>query len=88
MDELGRRMSNLSETAYCAGWMNDLEEQVPALCAQAVKTGKVQPFGGTVVCPGLAARLLAMRDKLGYWVVPAIEGGYEPYLYQEGVAKE
>ena len=80
MDELGRRMSHLSETASCAGWLNGLEERVPRLCDQAVTTGKLQAFGGTVVCPGLAARLLAMRDKLGYWVVPAIKGGYEPYL--------
>jgi hypothetical protein len=83
ISELGRRMSHLSETAYCAGWMHHLEIHVPELCEQAVKTGKVQPFGGTVVCPGLAARLLAMRDKLGSWVVPGIKGGYEPYLPSE-----
>lgn len=80
MDELGRRMSDLSETASCAGWLCGLEERLPALCDQAVKTGKIQPLGGTVVCPGLATRLLAMRNKLGYWVVPASQGGYEPYL--------
>jgi hypothetical protein len=85
IEELGRRMNHLSETAYCAGWMHGLEEQVPALCDQAVKTGKIQPFGGTVVCPGLAARLLAMRDKLGHWVVPAVKGGYEPYVPSEKV---
>ena len=83
MEELGRRMSRLSESASCAGWMRGLENRVPALCNQAVQTGKIQPFGGTVVCPGLAARLLAMRDKLGHWVVPAMEGGYEPYLPPE-----
>ena len=80
MEELGRRMNRLSETAYCAGWSRALNECLPALCEQAVKTGNVQPFGATVVCPGLAARLLAMREKLGHWVVPAIKGGYEPYM--------
>lgn len=80
MEELGRRMSHLSERAYFAGWLSELEERVPALCEEAARTGKVQPFGGTVVCPGLAKRLLAMRDKLGHWVVPAVEGGYKPYV--------
>jgi len=80
MDEMGRRMNHLSETAYCAGWSSGLHTWLPDLCDQAIKTGKVQPFGATVICPGLARRLLAMRDKLGYWVTPAVKGGYEPYL--------
>ncbi len=79
MEELGGRMHRLSETAYRAGWVSGLEAHLPALCEQAVETGKVQPFGAAVLCPGLAARLLAMREKLGYWVVPAVSGGYVPY---------
>jgi hypothetical protein len=79
MEEMGRRMNRLSETAYCAGWSSGLHKWLPDLCDQALKTGKVQPFGTTVICPGLARRLLAMRDKLGHWVTPAIKGGYEPY---------
>jgi hypothetical protein len=76
IQELGGRMHRLSEQAYCAGWMSGLEARLPVLCEQAVKTGKPQPLGTIVLCPGLAARLLAMRAKLGHWVVPAVEGGY------------
>ncbi len=76
-------MRRAATSASCAGWMHHLEIHLPELCDQAVKTGKVQRYGGTVVCPGLAARLLAMRNNLGYWVVPAVKGGYEPYLPPE-----
>lgn len=78
IQELGGRMHRLSEQAYYAGWMSGLETRLPVLCEQAVKTGKPQPLGAIVLCPGLAARLLAMRAKLGHWVVPAVEGGYSP----------
>ncbi len=79
VEELGKRMSRLSEQAYCAGWVSHLEKTLPALCEQAVRTGKLQPFGAAVVCPGMAARFLALRAKIGYWVVPRIAGGYGPY---------
>lgn len=88
MDTLGRRMSHLSESATCAGWMSDLEEQIPILCEAAIRTGRDQPFGAIEISPMEAARLLAFRAVLGHWVVPAIQGGYEPYLLQEDIAKE
>lgn len=83
MEVLGCRMSRLSEHAYLAGWMHGLENHLPALCDQAIRTGKGQPFGRAEVSPTEAVRLLAFREVLGHWVVPAIKGGYEPYMPAE-----
>jgi len=70
IDILGQAMSDVSEDCWCAGWLDDTEEDLPKLVAEALRTGEPQPWGlGGYVSPEAARHLAGMRERLGAWVM-------------------
>ncbi len=64
---LGSAMSELSEEAYCAGWLGGTEYVVPELCRRAVETGVIQRWGRWEVTPDFARGLIHIAEQIGSW---------------------
>jgi hypothetical protein len=78
---LGDLMSAISRECWCAGWMENTEIDLPALCRGVIETGRPQVWGLSPVLPGLARVLAGIAGVLGHWVKPnsrAFEGDGEP----------
>jgi hypothetical protein len=60
-------MSDVSETCYCAEWLVGLEERLPALCAEAVSTGRPVEFGLDHIAVAEARLMLALAEACGRW---------------------
>lgn len=67
LQELGRRMSELSEACMAAGWLGGTEYLVPELCRRAIDQQQSQRWGHGEVHPERAAQLMALADQLGHW---------------------
>jgi len=88
---LGQMMSNVSENCWCAGWLVDLEEELPILCEKALKTKQPQRFGRDHITVGDAEIITALVDLLGHWVIldsGSGRQGYKPYTPQNGYAPQ
>ena len=64
---LGREMSDISEDAYCAGWLGGTEYFVPELCRRAVESGRPQYWGHWAVTPEYARGLVYIAEQIGCW---------------------
>jgi hypothetical protein len=62
--ELATYMSELSEEAYCAGWMTDLEYELWDI----VQTGP-RKYGRLDITTDHIARLRTLADRCGGWIV-------------------
>ena len=93
---LGLAMSELSEEAYCAGWLGGTEYFVPELCRRAVETGVPQRWGRVVVTPEFARGLVHIAEETGSWAdLNESANGYvafQPYpipvQYLEALSRE
>jgi hypothetical protein len=80
VQQLGREMSQISETCYCAGWLVGTEYLVPELCRRAVESGQTQYWGHGEVLPVQALRLWELAERIGCWTnVDTASLGYVPF---------
>lgn len=56
-------MSDISEVAYCAGWMNKLEYDLWRITLQGS-----QPYGQTIISPQEISRLKKLSARCGGWI--------------------
>jgi hypothetical protein len=68
IQEIGDRMSEISDECYFAGWLDGLEKDLPDLCEEAVATNEPVEYGIGLIAPAEAAELLALVKRLGCWV--------------------
>jgi hypothetical protein len=64
---LGNAMSDISEEAYCAGWVVGTQYFVPELCRRAEATRQTQFWGHGEVTPEQARGLVALAELVGSW---------------------
>lgn len=76
---LGNLMSETSEECWCAGWMENTENVLPALCWMAFVTNKPQSWGKGVISVEWAKALLILAEQLGGWVTLDLDAPGEYY---------
>ncbi|MFK7790307.1 MAG: hypothetical protein AB8C95_12545 [Phycisphaeraceae bacterium] len=96
LQDLGEKMSAVSEDCYYAGWMEGTEYFVPELCQRAMKTNEIQPWGHGEVTPNLGLELSKLAELIGHWAdLDEIGTGYIafdpfpiPKKYRENIDHE
>jgi len=68
MEELGCRMSRLSEEATCSSWHERVEEELPEVCIDIVERNRPGLFDTTVISVLEARLLMSLAERLGHWV--------------------
>lgn len=62
-----RLREDLSERCTCAAWSDGSEQEIPRLCALAVREGVPQSWGQHEVSVPEAQALVALAGALGGW---------------------
>lgn len=75
---LAREMSEISEKAFCAGWMDGLEYRL----WEVVKGGR-RKYGQIVLSDDQIARLRNLSDSLGGWICFNDESEVEEFVESE-----
>jgi hypothetical protein len=66
---------------YVGPWAYGDEYMVPELCRRAAETGTTLFWCSGTFTPQWASEMLALAERLGYWVVPDESGtGYAPFV--------
>jgi hypothetical protein len=80
VQQLGQKMSDISEECYCAGWLGDTEYMVPELCRRAIASGQPQQWGHGAISPDQALDLFNLADRIGCWADSDDDSvGYKPF---------
>ena len=75
---LAREMSDISEQAFCAGWMDELEYRL-----WEIVHGGPRKYGQIVLTDGQVARLRGLSDSLHGWVRFNDESQSEEFVERE-----
>jgi hypothetical protein len=75
---LAREMSRISEQAFCAGWMDELEYRL----WEAVLGGP-RKYGQIILADLQISRLRDLSDRVGGWVRFNDESGLEEFVEHE-----
>jgi hypothetical protein len=75
---LAREMSQISERAFCAGWMDELEYRL-----WAAVLGGPREYGQIILTVPQINRLRDLSDRLGGWVRYNDESGLEEFVEHE-----
>lgn len=75
---LAREMSDISEQAFFAGWMDDLEYRL-----WGILHGKARKLGEIILTDGQVDRLQALSDRVGGWVWFDDGVGVEEFIERE-----
>lgn len=59
--------SDISERAYCAGWMSGLEDALEKSVPEAITSGQPQPYGQDEIEVDEAQTIMAIVIALGGW---------------------
>jgi len=79
--ELGCRMARISEEATCSGWNERIEDELPRLCREIVRTNRPGAFDTTIISVLEARLLVLLADRLGHWVTrKAGRRGWMPHV--------
>ena len=73
-DQLYRYMSDISELAYCAGWMDGTEYRLWAFMSDANDDGR---WGNAILTPEVRSNLRRLSEQIDGWVcwADAVKGG-------------
>jgi hypothetical protein len=80
LQELGRQMSIISEDASCSGWTWQLENELPQVLLDAVRSRRPAYYADVEISLVYADWLVSLADELGHWVTLSKGGSFVAHI--------
>lgn len=76
---MGDIMGDISQRCIFMTWYEEMEDEIPQVVAEIIRTGEEQPFETGWISLEKAKLLQSLADQLGHWVHLDDNLGHVPY---------